>query len=415
MTLERNLSIILKTKQEEFAIPDSVHLVPIDSDEKSLNDLVNGVLKESHADILKRKKFDFICLGELLRTSLDEHLKTKSITTEITLDIEYVLRTPAPAPEDTILHDDWVSGIHTCSDKWILTGCYDNTIKLWTSHGKAITSLKEHTNIVKEVKWISETDSHKGFVSVSHDLTGILWAWEDDTTTAKPFLTLKGHSRGIDCVGVSPNSERLATGGWDTTLKIWSACLEKDIGEPIAKKAKVNMDVRTPLHTLEGHKETISAVSWIDNHDIVTSSMDHTIKIWDAELNGIKNEIVGQKAFLSSSWSPLTKSLLATSADQYIRLYDPRSTEGLLCKTTFTSHTGWVSSVDWSPYSEYLFLSGGYDAKVKLWDTRSSKAPLYDMQGHDGQVLKVDWSNKKYLISGGADNRVHIFKNKDLL
>lgn len=59
-------------------------------------------------------------------------------------------------------------------------------------------------------------------------------------------------------------------------------------------------------------------------------------------------------------------------------------------------------------------MSGGYDASVKLWDTRSSKAPLYNLQGHQGQVLTVDWSNSKYLVSGGSDNSMHIFKNRDL-
>lgn len=131
------------------------------------------------------------------------------------------------------------------------------------------------------------------------------------------------------------------------------------------------------------------------------------------QLYGIKNEIVGQKAYLSSSWSPLSKTLLASSADRHIRLYDPRSTEGSLCKITFTSHTLWVSAVAWSSYSEYLFMSGGYDAAVKLWDTRSSKAPLYNLRGHEGQVLSVDWTNHKYLVSGGSDNSVHIFKNND--
>lgn len=124
------------------------------------------------------------------------------------------------------------------------------------------------------------------------------------------------------------------------------------------------------------------------------------------------HEIIGQKAFLSVAWSPLSKHLITSSADRHIRLYDPRSSDGAVCKTTFTSHSSWISTVCWSEYDEHLFLSAGYDQNVKMWDIRSHKAPLYNLSGHDGKVLCVDWTNNKYIVSGGSDNRIHLFKNK---
>ncbi|RZC32546.1 ribosome biogenesis protein WDR12 -like [Asbolus verrucosus] len=409
---ESQLQIRLITKQEINAVPDVPLSVPSSVDCASLNELVNQLLKESKSDFLKPKEFDFLVLGELLRLPLTEHLKEHNISTEITVDVEYVEKTPAPEPQDALLHDDWVSGIQT-ADKWILTGCYDYSVNLWTTHGKIVTSLKEHTNIVKQVSWLKSGDPSRGFVSVSHDLTGILWEWEPGTDNVKPRIVLRGHERGIDSVGVSQNSQKLATGGWDTNLKIWSAGFDTDDEEPAHKKVRgsKNIITRTPLHTLKGHKENITSIDWVDNHVICTVSMDHTIKFWDAELCGIKSEIVGQKAFLGSSWSPLSNTLLTCSADRHIRLYDPRASEGSVVKNSFTSHSLWVSSVKWSKYDEHLFVSGGYDASVKLWDTRSPRAPLYNLEGHQGQVLAVDWSNNKYLVSGGSDNSMHIFKN----
>lgn len=130
------------------------------------------------------------------------------------------------------------------------------------------------------------------------------------------------------------------------------------------------------------------------------------------QLCGLKQEIIGQKAFLSASYSSLSKYLITSSADRHVRLYDPRSSEGSICKTTFTSHTSWVSAVCWSEIDEHLFMSAGYDQSVKMWDTRSPNAPLYNLSGHDDKVLCVDWTNNKYVVSGGSDNRIHIFKNK---
>lgn len=101
-----------------------------------------------------------------------------------------------------------------------------------------------------------------------------------------PKAVLRGHERGIDSVGVSPNSLRLATGGWDTNLKLWSATLEDDREEPALKRIKSSSSLitKTPLHTLKGHKETISSIKWVDNNEVCTVSMDHTIKFWDAEV-----------------------------------------------------------------------------------------------------------------------------------
>lgn len=44
--------------------------------------------------------------------------------------------------------------------------------------------------------------------------------------------------------------------------------------------------------------------------------------------------------------------------------------DGAVMKNTLTSHQGWVSSVAWSPSSEFELISGSYDNTVKLWDTR---------------------------------------------
>ena len=43
----------------------------------------------------------------------------------------------------------------------------------------------------------------------------------------------------------------------------------------------------------------------------------------------------------------------------------------------------------------------------------SAKAPLYDMQGHEEKILAVDWSVPQYMLSGGADNSLKIFKYTD--
>ncbi len=81
-----------------------------------------------------------------------------------------------------------------------------------------------------------------------------------------------------------------------------------------------------------------------------------------------------------------------------------------MVKALFSSHTAWVSSVDWSQKNEHHFLSAGYDKTMKMWDMRSPGAPLYDLSGHQDRILCCDWTEADMLISGSADSTVKIFR-----
>lgn len=64
----------------------------------------------------------------------------------------------------------------------------------------------------------------------------------------------------------------------------------------------------------------------MDNDNLLTSSWDHTIKIWDLHLGGIKTEIPGNKSFFDANYSPKNGMVITASADKNIKVYDPRST-----------------------------------------------------------------------------------------
>ncbi|XP_053988455.1 ribosome biogenesis protein WDR12 homolog [Hylaeus anthracinus] len=404
------------TKQEQYAVPDfplSVHTSIVPSE---LNTLVNELLKES-TDIRNAIEFDFLVFSQFLRTSLNEHIAERNASTEEVINVEYVEKYPPPEPQDCLIHDDWVSAVAVC-EKWILTGCYDNTLHIWTSKGKHHLVIPGHTSPIKAVAWISLNNDTASFVSASQDQTAIIWDWNITENSVDCIHVCRGHERGLEAVSVNYDKSLIATGAWDTMLKIWSTSNqdENEDGESSSKRLKSEHGkTRVPRRTMKGHKEAISGIVWSDKTEIITSSWDHTMKVWDSELGGIKHELAGNKSFFDIDYSPLSRVLIAASADKHIRLYDPRSTEGTLVKTLFSSHTQWVQSVRWSTVDENLFISGAYDNDMKLWDTRSPKAPLFDLSGHEDKVLCCNWSNPKFMVSGGADNTVRIFKSKHVL
>ncbi|KAK2717707.1 hypothetical protein QYM36_006476, partial [Artemia franciscana] len=411
----KELQVRLATKQKQYSVPETPLSVPSSIEVRDLNSLVNGLIQESTSD-WNAVDFDFLVNGEFLRLSLLEHLINYSIPTEAVVDIEYVERFPPPEPQDSLNHDDWVSAV-VCSDKWIFSGCYDNTLQLWGIDGSHTMTIPAHAGPVKAIALIDVIDNTATLVSGSHDQTVMQWKIDLEKLSVDCVTIGKGHERSVECVSVDPTRTLIASGSWDTYLKIWTTNLDASVTEPIdpkerkrLKKEGVDSLTRTPLVTLSGHKEAVSGCVWTDNSEVCTCSWDHTIRLWDAQLGGIKAELTGNKSFFSLSWSSLNRSLLTSSADRHIRVYDPRSKEGSLVKATYTSHTGWVSSVKWSPTDENLFISGGHDGLLKLWDRRSQKASLYDMTGHEDKVLCCDWSNPLFMSSGSADNTLKVFK-----
>ncbi|KAL3204891.1 hypothetical protein MRX96_041128 [Rhipicephalus microplus] len=262
-------------------------------------------------------------------------------------------RVPPPLPVDTLVHDDWVSAVHT-SDAGILSGCYDNSLAHLGSRRHAKTSD-----------------------------TGATW----DQSNAE---------------SVERRSQQHAVRPSERRVRKSSRKKQKTIDG----KAKT----RVPVLTLSGHHEAITGVQWTDDKEVATCSMDHTLRLWDVDLGGMKSQLVGSKAFLDIAYSRTNNQIISAHTDRHIRLWDVRSKDGAMVTCTYSSHFGWVSSVHWAPESAHHFVSGSYDGFMKHWDVRSPKAPLYDMTGHEDKVLAVDWSLQKYMISGGADCHMKIFE-----
>ena len=86
---------------------------------------------------------------------------------------------------------------------------------------------------------------------------------------AKPggreLQTLTGHKHNVTSVVFSQNSQRIVSGSYDKTVKVWDANSGKE------------------LHTLTGHTNAVRSVAFSpDGQRIVSGSGDKTVKIWDA-------------------------------------------------------------------------------------------------------------------------------------
>lgn len=440
----RRFDVRFITKQEEYVIPDKVIQVPGNATIDQLNQIVATFLPDA-SDVT----FDFLVSDQLLRLPLENHLEeisaaTGSITTtEKVTEIEYFVKEGAPEPKDSLLHDDWVSSVDVC-DQYILSGCYDGRVNIWTIEGKHMVTIPAHEAPIKAVRWIDLTklpDSKSfprkltsksvAFLSTSHDETIKIWLWSSESKEhADCVFVCRGHTRTVSCADV--DMDLIATGGVDCNLKIWSAVSstgdssdqenDQSTSQSNKKKRKTTDPIsdktcaKVPIITISGHTEQINGVVWMSNRsasasspEVVTAALDNTMRVWDIEMSEVKRTIVGSKGFLAIDYSPLANLLVTGSADRHVRIWDIRDSDCSPVKSVHTSHNGWVSSVCWSG-SENYFVSGSYDNIIKYWDIRSTKASLYDLLGHKDKILSVRWHHPtQMIVSGSADNQVKRF------
>ncbi|XP_065674460.1 ribosome biogenesis protein wdr12 [Hydra vulgaris] len=404
------------TKLKKYQIQDTLLSIPSISGTLELNALVKGLLLSEDSGILE---FDFLINGEYFEAdSLASYINEKSISTESVIEIEYILKQKEPKLERSLLHNDWVSSIDVENDL-IITGTYDSLVNIWSKkNGKLLCAAESHSMAVKHVLWNKHENNEISFLSASQDQSVLIWMYKRPESKCFSIHSCRGHAGSVDCLALHPRTHKFASGSWDKMIKIWDSKIDlhatnEDIDDSTKKSKKNSMNnaptIRTPLITLSGHKEPVSSLLWIDDK-LVSAGWDHCIRFWDCETATNTFTFTGNKVYLSISYSASSHLLASGSTDKYVRLWDPRVSDGTVVKSMLSSHNGWISSVEWSPSNEYHLVSGSYDNSVKLWDIRSTKKSITNVESHQDKVMCVRWVENDLVLSGGADSQVHITK-----
>ncbi|BAF10666.1 uncharacterized protein [Oryza sativa Japonica Group] len=196
---------------------------------------------------------------------------------------------------------------------------------------------------------------------------------------------IKAHEGAIVTMKFSSDGQYLATGGEDGVVRVWRvvegerpneldfaeddpSCVFFTVNEnselaPVNssegskskhyKNSKVSTDPacvviphrtfalsQEPVHEFYGHDDAILDLSWSKNRDLLSSSMDKTVRLWQVGCNS--------------------------------------------CLKVF-SHTNYVTCVQFHPTSDNYFISGCIDGLVRIWDVRRCQV--------------VDWADTKEIIT----------------
>ena len=215
-------------------------------------------------------------------------------------------------------------------------------------------------------------------------VAGSIGVWVYDVDTDEELALLTGHTSFVTSIAFSPNGELLASGSWDTTIRLW------------------NVSSFTLNKTLTGHTSGVMSVAFSsDGKTLASGSVDKTVRLWNVFTGTEEKIFTGHTDQVASVAFGLDDARLASGSwDTTIRLWDVETGEH---QQTFTGHTDRVTSIAFSPAVSLdsdgkTLVSGSWDKTVRLWDVETGEYKQI-LTGHKAPVTSVCFRPDGYMLA----------------
>ncbi len=299
-----------------------------------------------------------------------------------------------PAPPNVIAtlkgHAEAVYSItFSPDDKYVVTGSFDHTLKLWDAatgkERKTFSGPNGHKNQVLSVAINSEGTL---LASGSSDNSVKIWDFPTDK-----YLRNYPQSEPVKVVAVSPDGTRLALGLQNGTAKVMTLADGKD------------------LFTVTGHNGPVKAIGFSSNNSvIVTGGTDRTLRFWNAADGKPLGSFVAQTGGLTGlAIAPNNGSVFSTSADGTPKFW---SLPTVAARTLTTAHKDTVNALSLGGDNTTL-ASASADKTVRLSNLTNGQA-IRTLEGAKAAVLSTAVSsNNALVVAGTADHQLLVWNVAD--
>lgn len=238
---------------------------------------------------------------------------------------------------------------------------------------------------------------------------------------------LIGHGGMVRSVDVSPDGQRVITGSFDYTAKVWNfgdqsemATLDLHEGpvtsvafSPDGSRALTTSDdfrailwdtsTFEPIHTMAGHKHKVMTSAFSNDGKLAaTGSWDKTVAIWDLETGKKLQSITTNSPVNAVRFVADNARLVTGGHHPVIEMWDVKSGD-IVGK--LEGHRMGITALSVSPDGTQV-LSASIDKTVKLWDI-DGQHEIREIPVRDGQVYDVSFSpDGKRALTAGKDGYI---------